>query len=161
VVGGVVIFLVSFLFMAALRGAMFRRSLRALVFLPNILPGVAIGIVWGLMLDPNLGLVNAVLRTMHLGGLARTRSYLPLNAGRTDLDLYRLLHRHSPRRCGRHPPRLLRGERGRPASPNTVDLGRSKDPDGRFGTEAWLGPAVVDAALDPEVGHLALDHAGS
>jgi len=44
---------------------------RAIIFLPNLLPYVAVGIVFKSLLDPTTGLVNSTLRTLALGGLAR------------------------------------------------------------------------------------------
>ncbi|WP_150307899.1 carbohydrate ABC transporter permease [Planctomonas psychrotolerans] len=44
---------------------------RVLFFLPYVLPGVAIGIVWGWIYDPVNGLLNQLLRAMGLGDLAR------------------------------------------------------------------------------------------
>jgi ABC-type sugar transport system permease subunit len=44
---------------------------RLLFFLPFILPGVAIGIVWGWIYDPVNGWINQVLRAIGLGSWAR------------------------------------------------------------------------------------------
>ncbi|NIK58389.1 carbohydrate ABC transporter permease [Kribbella shirazensis] len=44
---------------------------RVLFFLPFMLPGVAIGIVWGWMYDPVNGWINRVLGAVGLGGLSR------------------------------------------------------------------------------------------
>jgi len=44
---------------------------RLLFFLPFMLPGVAIGIVWGWMYDPVNGWINRVLGAVGLGGLSR------------------------------------------------------------------------------------------
>jgi raffinose/stachyose/melibiose transport system permease protein len=68
---GAVVFFMAFLFTAALRGARLKKTLRALIFLPLILPGVALGVLSGLLLDPNLGLLDVTLRAVHLGALAR------------------------------------------------------------------------------------------
>ncbi len=43
---------------------------RVVFFLPYVLPGVAIGIVWGWIYDPVNGLLNQFLRAVGLGGLA-------------------------------------------------------------------------------------------
>jgi len=43
---------------------------RALIFVPNLLPMVAVGIVFSSILDPNTGLLNTSLRALGLGGLA-------------------------------------------------------------------------------------------
>jgi raffinose/stachyose/melibiose transport system permease protein len=44
---------------------------RVIFFLPYVLPGVAIGIVWGWIYDPVSGWLNQALTTVGLGGLAR------------------------------------------------------------------------------------------
>jgi raffinose/stachyose/melibiose transport system permease protein len=44
---------------------------RALIFVPNLLPMVAVGIVFKSILDPSTGLLNSTLRTLALGGLAQ------------------------------------------------------------------------------------------
>ena len=43
---------------------------RVIFFLPYVLPGVAIGIVWGWIYDPVNGLLNQFLRAIGLGALA-------------------------------------------------------------------------------------------
>lgn len=45
---------------------------RALIFIPNLLPLVAVGIVFKSILDPTTGLLNSTLRTLALGGLAQS-----------------------------------------------------------------------------------------
>jgi ABC-type sugar transport system permease subunit len=44
---------------------------RAIIFLPQIMSAVATGILWVLMLDPIIGVVNPVLRDIGLGDLQR------------------------------------------------------------------------------------------
>lgn len=44
---------------------------RAIIFLPVIMSAVATGIIWILMLDPIIGIVNPVLRDIGLSGLQR------------------------------------------------------------------------------------------
>ena len=44
---------------------------RVIFFMPYVLPGVAIGIVWGWIYDPVNGLLNQFLRNIGLGSLAR------------------------------------------------------------------------------------------
>lgn len=58
---------------------------RVTFFLPYVLPGVAIGIVWGWIYDPVNGLLNQFLRAIGLGDLAR--GWL----GEPDLALYAVL----------------------------------------------------------------------
>ncbi len=43
---------------------------RALIFIPNLLPMVAVGIVFKSILDPEVGLLNSTLRALDLGSLA-------------------------------------------------------------------------------------------
>jgi raffinose/stachyose/melibiose transport system permease protein len=58
---------------------------RVIFFLPYVLPGVAIGIVWGWIYDPVNGLLNQFLRAIGLGALAT--GWL----GEPDLALYAVL----------------------------------------------------------------------
>ena len=58
---------------------------RVVFFLPFVLPGVAIGIVWGWIYDPVSGLFNQALRAVGLGHLAR--GWL----GEPDVALYAVL----------------------------------------------------------------------
>jgi len=58
---------------------------RVVFFLPYILPGVAIGIVWGWIYDPVNGLLNEILRAVGLGAVAR--GWL----GEPDVALYAVL----------------------------------------------------------------------
>jgi raffinose/stachyose/melibiose transport system permease protein len=44
---------------------------RALIYLPALLPMVAVGIVFKSILDPEMGLLNSTLRTVGLGGVAQ------------------------------------------------------------------------------------------
>jgi len=44
---------------------------RAIIFLPVVMSAVATGVIWILMLDPVIGVVNPVLRDIGLGGLQR------------------------------------------------------------------------------------------
>lgn len=58
---------------------------RLILFLPYVLPGVAIGIVWGWIYDPVNGLLNQALRAAGLGDWAR--GWL----GEPDIALYAVL----------------------------------------------------------------------
>lgn len=58
---------------------------RLILFLPYVLPGVAIGIVWGWIYDPVNGLLNQALRAVGLGDWAR--GWL----GEPDIALYAVL----------------------------------------------------------------------
>ncbi len=58
---------------------------RVIFFLPYVLPGVAIGIVWGWIYDPVNGILNQLLRAVGLGNLAK--GWL----GEPDIALYAVL----------------------------------------------------------------------
>jgi raffinose/stachyose/melibiose transport system permease protein len=60
--------LVAMLLWSVQRGSVLYRLV---FFLPYVLPGVAIGIVWGWIYDPVNGLLNQILRAVGLGDLAR------------------------------------------------------------------------------------------
>lgn len=53
------------------------ESFKTIYFLPFITPAVVIAIVWGWIFDPNIGLVNTVLKT-HLLWLFDTRLAMPV-----------------------------------------------------------------------------------
>lgn len=53
------------------RGLRGMRFLRAVYFLPHMIPTVAIGILWIFMYDPNMGLINDLLFRFGLRGWAR------------------------------------------------------------------------------------------
>jgi raffinose/stachyose/melibiose transport system permease protein len=59
--------LVAMLLWSVRRGSVIYR---VIFFLPYVLPGVAIGIVWGWIYDPVNGLLNQALRSIGLGFLA-------------------------------------------------------------------------------------------
>jgi ABC-type sugar transport system permease subunit len=48
-----------------------RNVFRAIIFLPNVIPPVAITILWGFIYNQRFGIVNGLLRTVGLKGLAR------------------------------------------------------------------------------------------
>ena len=60
--------LIALLVWAVERGSVLYRLC---FFLPYVLPGVAIGIVWGWIYDPVRGWLNQALGAVGLGGLAR------------------------------------------------------------------------------------------
>lgn len=49
----------------------YRSVLGVFYFIPLLFSTVAIGLTWGSILDPNFGLLNTLLRTIGLSGLAR------------------------------------------------------------------------------------------
>jgi raffinose/stachyose/melibiose transport system permease protein len=53
----------------AVRG---RNTLRAVLFLPQILPLAVVGLIWSWMLHPHYGPINIALKAVGLGFLART-----------------------------------------------------------------------------------------
>jgi len=67
---GVAIFVFGFLFTAVLRTMRSRKTLRAILFLPSVVPPVALGIIWAMILAPDFGIVNPVLRAIGLGRLS-------------------------------------------------------------------------------------------
>ena len=74
--------LVAMLLWSVRRGSVIYR---VIFFLPYVLPGVAIGIVWGWIYDPVNGLLNQILRAIGLGSLAT--GWL----GEPDIALYAVL----------------------------------------------------------------------
>lgn len=66
VVGGVFVFAIAFLFTAVLRDGRNKKLLRAVIFFPILLPPVAIGIAWGVLLAPSNGLINGLLTAIGL-----------------------------------------------------------------------------------------------
>ncbi len=71
-VGGLVIFALAFLFIMLLgSGLKGRNAFRAIIFLPNIIPPVAITILWGFIYNQRFGIVNGLLRAIGLKSLAK------------------------------------------------------------------------------------------
>ena len=72
IIVGTVVPMVIGLLVAVLLWSVQRGSViyRVIFFLPYILPGVAIGIVWGWIYDPVNGLLNQILRAVGLDSLA-------------------------------------------------------------------------------------------
>jgi len=62
VVGGCT-FAISFVLMLVLRDIAARRFIRSVIFFPNIVPGVALSIVWGFLFQHE-GLLNSVLKSI-------------------------------------------------------------------------------------------------
>ena len=57
--------------MYELRWARLRTVFRSLAFLPNVLALSVVGVIWGQVYHPSIGLLNATLDAVGLGGLAR------------------------------------------------------------------------------------------
>jgi len=71
-VGGLFIFGLAFLFTAILSsGIKGKKFFRSVIFLPNVIPPVAITILWGFIYNFRFGLVNGFLRTVGLRNLAK------------------------------------------------------------------------------------------
>ena len=47
------------------------RAFRVIAYIPNMIPIVLAGFMWGLFLNPQVGLINQLLKTVGLGALAR------------------------------------------------------------------------------------------
>ncbi len=60
-------FLVGMLFMQKLPASGF---VKACIFMPHIMSGILVGILWSFILDPGIGLLNGFLRTLGLDALA-------------------------------------------------------------------------------------------
>lgn len=56
------------------RGLRGRGFMRGAIFAPYVMPLVATAIIWGWMLDPDFGVLNAALRALHLPPLEWLRS---------------------------------------------------------------------------------------
>ncbi|MFB1049856.1 carbohydrate ABC transporter permease [Paraliobacillus sp. JSM ZJ581] len=50
---------------------MFQRFVRSAVFLPMVISTVVVGLIWGYIFDPDLGVINAVLRSVGLESWTR------------------------------------------------------------------------------------------
>jgi ABC-type sugar transport system permease subunit len=71
-VGGIFIFALSFIFIMLIgSGVRAKNVFRAVIFLPNIIPPVAITILWGFIYNQRFGIINGLLRAVGLRSLAR------------------------------------------------------------------------------------------
>ncbi|HEX5993743.1 MAG TPA: sugar ABC transporter permease [Jiangellales bacterium] len=70
-VTGAITFAISLAFTIPLRHMWGRKIIRAILFFPQIVSPVVLGIAWGFILDPTTGALNTVLRHTGLGGLAQ------------------------------------------------------------------------------------------
>jgi raffinose/stachyose/melibiose transport system permease protein len=71
VVLGVIVFTLSFLMALALYKLPARRFLRTVIFFPNVVPAVALSVVWVFLLTPEFGLLDHLLDMVGLGFLAQ------------------------------------------------------------------------------------------
>lgn len=66
-VGGFLIFGLAFLFSGILTsGIKAKRLFRIIIFLPNVIAPVALGVMWAFIYNPRIGLINGFLRTLGL-----------------------------------------------------------------------------------------------
>jgi ABC-type sugar transport system permease subunit len=71
-VGGVLLFFFSLLFaMFISSGIRFGKAFKNIIFVPVVVPPVAITTLWGFVYNSNWGLLNGILKTIGLGVLAR------------------------------------------------------------------------------------------
>jgi len=72
--GGALIFFFAILFTAVLSNKSIRgrKFFRGLFFFPNLVPAVAIAVLWSFILNERFGLVNSLLRAVGLDSLTRT-----------------------------------------------------------------------------------------
>lgn len=68
---GAIVFTLSFMLALALYKLPARRLLRAVIFFPNVVPPVALSVVWVFLLTSDFGLVNHTLRSIGLDALAQ------------------------------------------------------------------------------------------
>jgi ABC-type sugar transport system permease subunit len=73
VVGGVGVFAFAFGILILMRpGTRLWTRFRTIVFIPSVVPLVALGVFWGFIYNPRFGLLNAVLRAIGLVDLGST-----------------------------------------------------------------------------------------
>jgi len=72
--GGVLTFVLTFLFVGIVsrRGIKGKSLWRAVLFFPNVVPPVALGVLWGFIYNYDFGILNAFLRLVGLDSLVRT-----------------------------------------------------------------------------------------
>ena len=72
--GGVLTFVLTFLFVGIIsrRGIKGKSLWRAVLFFPNVVPPVALGVLWGFIYNYDFGILNAFLRLVGLDSLVRT-----------------------------------------------------------------------------------------
>jgi ABC-type sugar transport system permease subunit len=79
-VGGFLVFALALLFTALVSSGIWGRKLfRYLLYLPNVLPVVAVTAMWGYILNPQVGLLNSALRWVGLASLSKTLWTAPDN----------------------------------------------------------------------------------
>jgi ABC-type sugar transport system permease subunit len=69
--GGVIIFLLAFLFTAILSSGVVKgkRLFRAVIFYPNVVAAIALTTFWAFIYNPRFGLINSLLRLVGLDSL--------------------------------------------------------------------------------------------
>jgi ABC-type sugar transport system permease subunit len=72
-IGGVLIFVLSFLFTFFLSaGIKGKKIFRAVIFYPNVVAPIALATFWSFLYNPRFGLINGVLRSLGLEVLTQT-----------------------------------------------------------------------------------------
>lgn len=66
---GIAVFVLGFLFTSILSFIPGRKMVRAIIFFPNIIPPVALAILWGFLFDPQFGPIQTMGKVLHLGFL--------------------------------------------------------------------------------------------
>lgn len=61
-------FFIALMLASKIKGA---RIFRSITYIPNMIPLVLVGFMWGLFLNPQVGLVNQLLKLLGLGALAQ------------------------------------------------------------------------------------------
>ncbi len=73
VVGGVLIFgLAIFLSATMSRGLKGKKFFRALIFFPQVIPGIGLGLIWQFLYNSSWGPISGILKVLHLEALDRT-----------------------------------------------------------------------------------------
>jgi ABC-type sugar transport system permease subunit len=72
-IGGVLVFILSFLFTFFLgSGIKARKIFRAVIFYPNVVAPIALATFWSFLYNPRFGLINGLLRSVGLESLTQT-----------------------------------------------------------------------------------------
>lgn len=73
VVGGVLIFGVAIFLSATMsRGIKGKKFFRALIFFPQVIPGIGLGLIWQFLYNNSWGPISGILKLLHLEVLDRT-----------------------------------------------------------------------------------------
>lgn len=73
IIGGIAIFILAFLFTAFFTtGIKGKKFFRTVIFYPMVISQIALAIFWTFLYNPRFGLINVLLRAIHLDFLAKT-----------------------------------------------------------------------------------------